>query len=397
MYQGYKVIDADAHITEPNDLWSEFMEPEFYDRRPIVGDPEDDRPGARRTFGPCELFPEGNKPKGTLMGGGHQRRAQRSLQDFMPQKYGEAWDVAFTPESRVKDMERLGWDKMVCIDNFPGPIRAIQEGADQALLWACARAYNNYSRSFCDTGASKLKMVAVVPDQHDAEGLITETRRAVAELGAVTVIVPRPTKGVGWHDPQYYPFWALAEELDFPMSFHGVQSGAPRVGARYQPRHLVSGPEVALEHAMSFSFENMVSMGHVILLGLLEKFPNMRCSFLEGNAGWVPFWLGRLDDHSIQDRRQGMWFDTDPLPLKASEYFQRQCFVACDPDEAALKGAVMHLGEDNIVWNTDYSHPDAPDPDKAVPMLLAQDISDSAKHKILWDNSVRLYGNRILS
>ena len=183
MYQGYKVIDADAHITEPNDLWSEFMEAEFYDRRPIVGDPEDDRPGARRTFGPCELFPEGNKPKGTLMGGGHQRRAQRSLNDFMPQKYGEAWDVSFTPESRVKDMERLGWDKMVCIDNFPGPIRAIQEGADQALLWACARAYNNYSRAFCDTDASKLKMVAVVPDQHDAEGLIVETRRAVAELG----------------------------------------------------------------------------------------------------------------------------------------------------------------------------------------------------------------------
>ena len=72
MYQGYKVIDADAHITEPNDLWSEFMEPAFYDRRPIVGDPEDDRPGARRTFGPCELFPEGNKPKGHA----HGRRPQ---------------------------------------------------------------------------------------------------------------------------------------------------------------------------------------------------------------------------------------------------------------------------------------------------------------------------------
>ena len=139
------------------------------------------------------------------MGGGHKRQAQRRLEDFMPQKYGEAWDVVFTPESRVKDMDRLGWDKMVCIDNFPGPIRGIQEGADQALLWACARAYNNYSRSFCDTDASKLKMVAVVPDQHDAEGLITETRRAVAELGAVTVVVPRPTKGMGWHHPQYDP------------------------------------------------------------------------------------------------------------------------------------------------------------------------------------------------
>ena len=77
MYKTYKIIDADAHITEPNDLWSDFMEAEFYDRRPIVGDPDDDRRGARRTFGPCELFPEGTKPKGTLMGGGHQRKAKR--------------------------------------------------------------------------------------------------------------------------------------------------------------------------------------------------------------------------------------------------------------------------------------------------------------------------------
>ena len=57
----------------------------------------------------------------------------------------------------------------------------------------------------------------------------------------------------------------------------------------------------------------------------------------------------------------------------------------------------MLVGEDNIVWNTDYSHPDAPDPDDAVPALLAQDIPESAMRKILWDNSVRLYGQRLLT
>ena len=57
----------------------------------------------------------------------------------------------------------------------------------------------------------------------------------------------------------------------------------------------------------------------------------------------------------------------------------------------------MLVGEDNIVWNTDYSHPDAPDPDKAVPFLLDQDIPESAKRKILWDNSVRLYGERLIA
>ena len=50
-----------------------------------------------------------------------------------------------------------------------------------------------------------------------------------------------------------------------------------------------------------------------------------------------------------------------------------------------------------IVWNTDYPHPDAPDPDKAIPALLDQPISEEAKRKILWDNPARLYGERILA
>ena len=71
--------------------------------------------------------------------------------------------------------------------------------------------------------------------------------------------------------------------------------------------------------------------------------------------------------------------------------------MACDGDEGALAG-VIHLGwEDNVVWNTDYPHPDAPDPDKALDDLMAQPISEEAKRKILWDNPARPYGERLAS
>ena len=36
MINGYKVIDADAHMQEPADLWDKYVEKEFYDRRPKV-------------------------------------------------------------------------------------------------------------------------------------------------------------------------------------------------------------------------------------------------------------------------------------------------------------------------------------------------------------------------
>jgi predicted TIM-barrel fold metal-dependent hydrolase len=56
---------------------------------------------------------------------------------------------------------------------------------------------------------------------------------------------------------------------------------------------------------------------------------------------------------------------------------------------------VEYLNGDNLVWNSDYPHPDAPKPAEALPDLDAQPISQEAKRKILWDNSVRLYGPRI--
>lgn len=399
MYKGFRVIDADAHIAEPHDLWSDFVEPEFYERRPLVAPRQEGQQyrGRGDRFLPCELLPDGETPKGNLQGAGLGREPTIELKNLMPQKYGEAYEVEFTPESRLQDMERYGWDKQVLIDNAPIPLRSADGTKDQALVWACTRAYNNWARSFCDTDASKLKMAAVMPNHHDIAGLVAEGRRVIEGLGAVTITMPLAPKDRAWHDPAYDPFWKLAEELDFPVSFHGVMSGEPHVGTRYKPRHLVSGQEVALDHAIGFSFENMISLGHVVYMGILERFPELRVSFLEGNAGWLPFWLGRLDDHAVRGRRQGMWFDAKALPLKPSEYFLRQGFVACDPDEFALTAVVSLIGSGNIVWNTDYSHPDAPDPDKAVDMLLDQSIPEEAKRKILWDNPARLYGKRILN
>jgi predicted TIM-barrel fold metal-dependent hydrolase len=60
-----------------------------------------------------------------------------------------------------------------------------------------------------------------------------------------------------------------------------------------------------------------------------------------------------------------------------------------------VKAAVDLVGDDFVVWNTDYPHPDAPDPDKALDSFLNQPISDEAKKKVLWDNPIRLFGQRM--
>ena len=400
MKDGFRVIDADAHMQDELARWVDYVEPEYWDRRPRVEIIERGKLGKRAAVVlPCELFPEPQQSTGNAQGAGVIRGGRSQASDFIPKKYPDAYFDEWSAASRIRDMDRFGWDKMVCISsNATGSLGwSSVEGRDQGLLWAMARAWHNWCRDFCDTDPTRLYMVADMPNQHDVEGLVAETRRVIGVLNAVTVIMPKPPKDRPWEDPAYDPFFRLAEEMDFPVSFHGVRTADPHVGTRYQPRHLVPGQQVALEHTFAFPFENMLSLGHLIYMGVLERFPKMRASFLEGNAGWVPWWLARLDDHAVESRRQGMWFDAPLLPLAPSDYFRRQCYAACDGDEGSLAG-VTYLGwEDNIVWNTDYPHVDAPDPDKALPSLLAQPISDEAKKKILWDNAIRLYGDRILS
>jgi predicted TIM-barrel fold metal-dependent hydrolase len=88
----------------------------------------------------------------------------------------------------------------------------------------------------------------------------------------------------------------------------------------------------------------------------------------------------------------------EPASRQAYVLGHHECILpeGCDSDERALKYVVADLKGENIVWNTDYPHPDAIGPKRALPDLDAQPISDEHRRKILWDNSVKLFGSIIL-
>ena len=179
MINGFKVIDADAHMQEPLDVWDKYVEPEFYDRRPII---KSHRYRLMFDYEDSELYPA--QPEGKDQMG---RLRPTEILERQPIKYGEAYEEWWSPESRLRDMEKYGWDRMVCIPGTGAqPLKL--EGKDPALMWALTRAYHNWSHDFCQADPSKLKMVAQIPP-YDMENTLIEMRRAVEELGAVTVMM----------------------------------------------------------------------------------------------------------------------------------------------------------------------------------------------------------------
>jgi predicted TIM-barrel fold metal-dependent hydrolase len=80
------------------------------------------------------------------------------------------------------------------------------------------------------------------------------------------------------------------------------------------------------------------------------------------------------------------------LPRKPSEYVLRQCTISTEPGEELIDAVVAHVGEDNVVWASDYPHPDATFPGAVTKTLEAMDaLGPRARAKVLAENAVRLY------
>ena len=137
-----------------------------------------------------------------------------------------------------------------------------------------------------------------------------------------------------------------------PVGFHptGQSSLRDDIARRYvdQPNGRVIGVAGRNPVELMYAFASMAAGG------VLERHPRLRCAFLEGTCGWLPWWLWRLDE-AWEKFGPGSEVQISQLP---SQYFHRQCYIATDADEKVLQQVVEAVGDDNIVVSTDYPHSD---------------------------------------
>jgi predicted TIM-barrel fold metal-dependent hydrolase len=84
-------------------------------------------------------------------------------------------------------------------------------------------------------------------------------------------------------------------------------------------------------------------------------------------------------------------WDAPFLTMKPSEYFVRNCYVGTEADEAELHHVVDSVGDQNVVFSSDYPHHDSEFPESVVEFLRNDKLSDETKRAVLWDNTARLY------
>ena len=81
----------------------------------------------------------------------------------MGEKYGEAYRTWWAPETRLKDMDRQGWDVQVLLPTRSnGNFGCTVSLKDAELVAAYCRAYNNGAHDYCSVNSQRLHFISRV-------------------------------------------------------------------------------------------------------------------------------------------------------------------------------------------------------------------------------------------
>jgi predicted TIM-barrel fold metal-dependent hydrolase len=286
----------------------------------------------------------------------------------------------YSAATQIRAMDDGGVD-VAFLYPTQGLYTAAIDDLDPALAIAICRAYNEWILDFCAHDPARLKPVAMLVGLHDPVAATAEAAR-VAQAGFRGVFVrPNPIRGRRLDDPAYEPLWALCEARGLAVGVHEGQGALlPAAGAdRFS--------SFSASHAASHPMEQMLAMLALITGGVLDRHPGLRVGFLESGCGWLPYWLWRMDEH--WEKWEGVAGEPR-LPIKPSDYFRRQCWISCEPDEPYVGRVLDWIGEDRLLFASDYPHPDHKWPE-TVETMLAMAIPDAVKRKVLWDNPAAFY------
>jgi len=263
---------------------------------------------------------------------------------------------AFRRDDRPAAIDLLGFASQLvfttfCLGNF-----GLDQGGDMDLCYAAAQAHNRMMTDFCQVDR-RLLATAYVPladfaRAKDAAG------EAIA-LGAKALLVPSrcPTG----HSPSHvelYPVWAQAQEAGIPILFHvgGEEKLNPDYFENGMPR--VKDFHGGEENFTSVSFlpiphSVMLSLGALIIDGVMDRFPRLKFGAIELGASWLPSWMRFMDSaHQAFFKNEER---LHRLSARPSEIVERQVRVTPYPHEDA-GWIIRNSGEEICLFSSDFPH-----------------------------------------
>ena len=357
-----KMIDADAHVEESIQTW-QYLEPEFYPRRPIpVTLPLDTSWGKWNAVWLIDKKVRQSSANPTTMELAQSKAISIPSQELT------------STAARLSNLDQFGIEKQVI---YPSAWLACL-AEDIELEAALARSYNKFMANQCNQSGGRLFYSAILPFRSPQTAI--EEIRNVRKMGSAVSIFLR---GMEWdmpvNHPSFSPIYEEAQRQDLTIAVH-IGFGSPSINRMFEGlaelpgdrpfipprgRLLVSGILV------QFAFHSIVSAG------LFEDFPKVRWAFLEAGSEWMTAAARTATRGGGREIRK--------------HFEAGRIFASCEPDEDLLY-MTNQFGEDWLVVASDMPHADDFSHNRPEELFRQRgDLPESLLQKILWDNAARLY------
>jgi uncharacterized protein len=251
---------------------------------------------------------------------------------------------------------------------------------------AIVRAYNDWTLEKWVRPHDCFKG-SILVSCRDIEAAVHEIHRLGDDPGMVQVLISSAASMPYGHK-YYWPIYAAAVEHGLPV---GIHVGAEGVGVANPPTS-VGYPSTFLEYHTDHSLTMMAHCVSLVTEGVFEEFPTLKYVFIEGGLCWVPHVMWRLDR-----LYSALKSETPYLKCRPSEYILRNCYFSTQPIEEPdthrhlLEILDMLEADRSVVFASDYPHWDFDNPLAAFTFFPKE-----LKRRVFVDNSLDLYGQRIL-
>jgi len=383
MVDAGRVIDADGHVLEPPDLWERYVEPAWRERAIRV---------VRQADGRDVLLIDGRPARLTtaeMLGGfgGMGKPLEVLAAACLSGRYVEnAPAPATDPAARLALLDADGIAQALLYPSLG--LQWEGEISDPAYALAHSRAYNRWIEEFCGGSGGRLVPIAhlTLGDPHAAAIELARAVRAGARGG---FLLPFTLDGLPHGHPAHDPLFAAACDLDVPIALHtGIDPPARSLHHRFDELTWPDAVPYPGAWYLQVMFAQAVQQAFTTFFqyATFDRFPRLRLVVLESGAGWLPFWMDRMDAFYRSNLRP-----TIALREPPSVYVRRQCWISADPDETTLPLLVEHVGPDRFLWATDYPHSDHDDDYMRELHELAARLRPETRRLLLGENAAALY------
>ncbi len=179
--------------------------------------------------------------------------------------------------------------------------------------------------------------------------------------------------------PSLEPLWKAAQDYDLAVAHHSFTWNPP-----YFPGYQDLWDNIFLGRLASHPWGAMRFVASFVGAGIMDRYTDLRMGILECGYGWLPFWSKRMDEQATYVG------GTSALKYKPSEYLTSGrffCSLEIHEGEAMYNSFRSFLGDDVLMFSTDYPHAECHFPDSVDEVLGWQSLTPEVQQKLFWDNA----------